>query len=136
MPLSKYIISIFMTSMWISYSFLFVTISCVHPSLWIYIIMIFIYLESYTLERSYICSWYPYSFTSTFTWWLCERIYLECGSYILLHLDAILCGEDYFPHSYLYEDFAILIGIPRIDKAFFSFFTMGCHKCWLFILHF
>ena len=33
-----------------------------------------------------------------------------------LHLDALLCGEDYFPHAYLYEAFAILIGIPRLDE--------------------
>ena len=36
--------------------FPFVTISCVHDSLWIYITMIVIYLESYTRERSYISS--------------------------------------------------------------------------------
>ena len=33
-----------------------------------------------------------------------------------LHLDALLCGEDYFPHAYLYEVFAILIAIPRLDE--------------------
>ena len=55
---------------------------------------------------------------------------------ISLHLDALLCGEDYFPHAYLYEAFAILIGIPRLDEAVISIFTMGCHKCWFFILHF
>ena len=38
---------------------------------------------------------------------------------ISLHLDALLCGEDYFPHAYLYEAFDILIGIPRLDEAFF-----------------
>ena len=35
-----------------------------------------------------------------------------------LHFDALLCCEDYFPHAYLYEAFAILIGIPRLDEAF------------------
>ena len=38
--------------------------------------------------------------------------------FLLLHLDALLCGEDYFPHAYLYEVFAILIGIPRLDAPF------------------
>ena len=33
-----------------------------------------------------------------------------------LHLVALLCGEDYFPLSYLYEAFAIFIGIPRLDE--------------------
>ena len=33
-----------------------------------------------------------------------------------LHLDALLCGEDYFPLAYLYEAFTILIGIPRLDE--------------------
>ena len=37
---------------------------------------------------------------------------------LLQHLDALLCGEDYFPHACLYEAFAILIGIPRLDEAF------------------
>ena len=48
-------------SYWYMYDFLLdilflcvVTISGVHPSLWIDIIMILIYLESYTLERSCI----------------------------------------------------------------------------------
>lgn len=51
---AKDLIDIFMTSFWISCLFLLVTISCVHPSLWIYIIMIVFYLESFTHERSYI----------------------------------------------------------------------------------
>ena len=33
-----------------------------------------------------------------------------------LHLVALLCGEDYFPLAYLYEVFAILIGIPRLSS--------------------
>ena len=51
---NKDLIDIFMTSFWISCLFLLVTISCVHPSLWIYIIMIVFYLESWSHERSYI----------------------------------------------------------------------------------
>ena len=54
-------------SCWYSYDFLLnilflpcATISCVHPSLWIYTIMIVFYLESYTHERSYISRWYPF----------------------------------------------------------------------------
>ena len=35
---------------------------------------------------------------------------------ISLHLVALLCGEDYFPLAYLYEVFAILIGIPRLSS--------------------
>ena len=33
-----------------------------------------------------------------------------------LHLDELLCGEDYFPHAYRYEAFAIFIGIPHLDE--------------------
>ena len=44
---------------------------------------------------------------------------------ISLHLDALLCGEDYFPHAYLYEAFAILIGIPRLDEAFIFYLHHG-----------
>ena len=44
---------------------------------------------------------------------------------ILLNLDALLCGEDYFPHAYLYEAFAILIGIPRLDEAFIFYLHHG-----------
>ena len=42
-----------------------------------------------------------------------------------LHLDALLCGEDYFPHAYLYEAFAILIGSPRLDEAFIFYLHHG-----------
>ena len=42
-----------------------------------------------------------------------------------LHLVALLCGEDYFPHAYLYEAFAILIGIPRLDEAFIFYLHHG-----------
>ena len=42
-----------------------------------------------------------------------------------LHLFALLCGEDYFPHAYLYEAFAILIGIPCLDEAFIFYLHDG-----------
>ena len=44
---------------------------------------------------------------------------------ISLHLDALLCGEGYFPHAYLYEVFSILIGIPRLDEAFIFYLHHG-----------
>ena len=37
---------------------------------------------------------------------------------ISLHLDALFCGENLFPHACLDEAFAILISIPRLDEAF------------------
>jgi len=55
--------------------FLFVTILCVHVSLWMYIIMIVVYLETYTHEKNYMSYWYPNGsvsillFLFTF-WWL------------------------------------------------------------------
>ena len=44
---------------------------------------------------------------------------------ISLHLDALLCGEDYFPHAYLYEVFTILIFIPRLDAPFIFYLHRG-----------
>ena len=43
---------------------------------------------------------------------------------------VITRGEDYFPHAYLYEAFAILIGIPRLDEAFIFYLhhTQECIK--------
>ena len=52
-------------------------------------------------------------------------------SHILLHLDALLCGEDYFPHACLYEAFAILIGIPHLDKAFIFYLHHGLSQALL-----
>ena len=53
---------------------------------------------------------------------------------ISLHLDALLCGEDYFPHAYLYEAFAILIGIPRLDEAFIFYLHHGLSQ--VLVIHF
>ena len=44
---------------------------------------------------------------------------------ISLHLDALLCGEDYFPHACLDEAFAILIGIPCLDDAYAFYLHLG-----------
>ena len=51
-----------------------------------------------------------------------------------LHLVALLCGEDYFPHAYLYEAFAILIGIPRLDEAFIFYLHHGLSQ--VLVIHF
>ena len=53
---------------------------------------------------------------------------------ISLHLVALLCGEYYFPHPYLYEAFAILIGIPRLDEAFIFYLHHGWSQALLLIL--
>ena len=123
-------------SYWYMYDFLLdilflrvVTISGVHPSLQIYILMIsstqnLIHLREITSLDDIL------SFTSTLSF-LC---YFFGGSVkafalgacpLLQHLDALLCGEDYFPHAYLYEAFAILIGIPRLDEAFIFYLHHG-----------
>ena len=44
---------------------------------------------------------------------------------ISLHLDALFCGEDLFPHACLDEAFPILISIPRLDEAFFFYLHHG-----------
>ena len=51
-----------------------------------------------------------------------------------LHLVALLCGEDYFPLAYLYEAFAILIGIPRLHEAFIFYLHHGWSQALLLIL--
>lgn len=136
-------------SYWYIYDFLLdilflrvVTISCVYPSLWIDIIMIFIYLEPYTLERNYISRWYPFFhdhlvflvFISLVAPWnrlSWVRILFPC---ILLHSFVV---KIVFPHACLDEAFAMSIGIPPLDNAIinwyhqlvsFSLFAMGCHK--------
>ena len=53
------------------------------------------------------------------------------AGHILLHLDALLCGEDYFPHACLYEAFAILIDIHRLDKAFIFYLHHGLSQALL-----
>ena len=123
-------------SYWYIYDFLLdilflrvVTILGVHPSLQIYIIMIsstqnLIHLR----EVAYLVD--ILSFTSTLSL-LCYffggsvKAFALSAYLISLHLDALLCGEDYFPHAYLYEAFAILIGIPRLDEAFIFYLHHG-----------
>ena len=130
-------------SYWYMYDFLLdilflrvVTISGVHPSLQIYIIMIsstqnLIHLR----EVAYLVD--ILSFTSTLSF-LCfffggsMKAFALSACLISLHLDALLCGEDYFPHAYLYEAFAILIGIPRLDEAFFFYLHHGLSQTLLF----
>ena len=52
---------------------------------------------------------------------------------ISLHLVALFYGEDYFPHACLYEAFAILIGIPRLDEAFIFYLHHGLSQALLLI---
>jgi hypothetical protein len=47
---------------------------------------------------------------------------------ISLHLDALFCGEDHFPHACLDKAFAILLVSLVLIRLSFSIFTMGCHK--------
>ena len=133
---SKYLIGIFITSLWISCSFLFVTISCVHPSLWIDIIMIVIYLESYTLERSCISSWYPLPSRPPFLShvislvapWKCVpwvRVISRC---ISMHSCVV---KIFLLMLVLTRLFAILIGIPRLDEAFTFYLHHGLSQAWL-----
>ena len=53
---------------------------------------------------------------------------------ISLHLDALFCGEDLFPHACLDEAFAILIGIPRLDEAFIFYLHHGLSQ--VLVIHF
>ena len=138
MPSSKYLIGIFMTSLGISYSFLFATILCVHPSLWIDIIMIFIYLESYTLLRSCISIWYPLLSRPPFLFLFyffggSVKVCVSSADLISFHLDALFCGED---HSLLLVLMRLchFYWYPSSWQSYpFYIFTTGCHKHRLFI---
>ena len=128
-----------MISLWISYHFLFATISCVHPSLWIDVIMIFIYLESYTLERSCISIWYPLlsrppfrsCFISLVAPWRCVswvRILYRC---ILMHSFVV---KIIFFSCLSWRGFCHFYWYPSSWKSYpFYIFTTGCHKHRLFI---
>ena len=50
---------------------------------------------------------------------------------ISLHLDALLCGEDYFPHA-CPDEAAILIGIPRLDETFTFYLHHGLSQVLVF----
>ena len=55
----------------------------------------FVYLESYTLERSCISRWYPFFhvhlvFLMLFLWWLRESFCLECVSYLVASWCALV----------------------------------------------
>ena len=86
-----------------------------------------IYLESYTHERSYISSWYPYSFMSTisfsflYLWWLRGSICCMSACITSLHLSALMFGEDYCPHACL-------------DKPIISYLHYGLSQAFIFNL--
>ena len=93
---------------------------CVHVSLWTYIFMIVVYLETYTHENRYILSWYSNSFLTTtfycfwFFLWFLKRICSMSACFILLHpfcthnwwsLVALLCIFDDPPNVFLHLEF-------------------------------
>ena len=133
---AKDLIDIFMTSFWISSLFLLVTISCVHPSLWIYIIMIVFYLESFTHERSYISNWYPlffhvhrcFSFFSF--WWLREKICFECVSYFPTSWCTLWPWRLFFLMLVLMRVLPFQLVSLLLTRFLLPIFTMGCHKRW------
>ena len=53
---------------------------------------------------------------------------------ISLHLDALLCGEDYFPHACLDEIVAISMVSLILMRLSLSIFTMGCRKLCCYLL--
>ncbi len=65
MLLSKDLIGIYDFHLDIMF-FTVVSILCVHVSLWTYIFMIDVYLETYTHESSYIFIWYSILLVTTF----------------------------------------------------------------------
>ena len=132
-------------SYWYIYDFLLdilflrvVTISGVHPSLQIYIIMIsstqnlihlreVAYLDdilSFTSTLSFLCYFFGGS-VKAFALSMCR---------ISLHLDALCCGGDIFSLACLDKAFAISIGIPPLDKAIIFFLHHGLSQ--VLVIHF
>ena len=78
-----------------------VHILCVHVSLCDYVLMIGVYLETYTHENRYILSWYSNSFMITTFYCLrllfvvSKRIFSMSARFILLHPLALIFGEVY-----------------------------------------
>ena len=75
-----------------------VPILCVHVSLWTYIFIIVVYLETYTYENRYILSWYSNSFMTIllfllFFLWFIKIICSMSARFILLHPLALIFGE-------------------------------------------
>ena len=52
---------------------------------------------------------------------------------ISLHLDALFCDEDHFPHACL-DKACHLIGIPRLDEAFIFYLHHGLSQAWLIFI--
>ena len=102
---SKYLIGVFMTSFG-CHVLLLCNYLCVHISLWMYVIMIVVYLETYTHTRSYIFIWYSISLESTlfifYSMVTPKSIFLVSVCLILLHL----------VHSFVFEDFCLSC-LPR-----------------------
>ena len=133
-------------SYWYMYDFLLdilflrvVTILGVHPSLQIYIIMIsstqnLIHLREVAYLDDILSFRSTLSFFCFFFFGGSVKAFTLSACLISLHLDALLCGEDYFPNGYLYEAFAILIGIPRLDEAFIFYLHHGLSQ--VLVLHF
>ena len=98
MLFSKNLNGIFMTSFWISCSTIFtlVSILCVHVSLWTYIFVIGVYLETYTHENSYILNWFSNSLVTTFysfltLWWFLKGTSFVCFLCVMLsHLNKLV----------------------------------------------
>ena len=59
------------------------------------------------------------------------KAFVLSAGLISLHLYALFCGEDLFPHACLDEAFAILIGIPRLDEAFIFYLHHGLSQALL-----
>ena len=87
-----------------------------------------IYLVSYTRERSYISSWYPYSFMSTISF----SFYIFGGS-----VEAFVVWVHVLPlcilvHSCLVN---IIVLMFVLTSLLFPIFIMGCHKLWFLIFY-
>ena len=91
----------------------------------------------YTWEKLHIYLISP-SFTSTFSFLFyffggSVKVCVSSADLISFHLDALFCGEDHFTHACL-EKACHLIGITRLDEAFFFYLHHGLSQAWLIFL--
>jgi hypothetical protein len=87
-----------------------------------------IYLESYTHERSYISSWYPYSFMSTIPF----SFYIFGGSVEVSVVWVRVLPLCILVHSCLVKTIVLVLVLTSL---LFPIFIMGCHKLWFLNLH-
>ena len=105
-----------------------VPILCVHVSLWTYIFMIGVYLETYTHENRYILSWYSNSFMTTtfYCFWFFFNLLYECSfSRIASSCTHILWSL--FAHLSFFDNFQMCFFTLSLGTSFAFHLASSLH---------